>query len=547
MDNKEENIKVLLVGGEKEENLSIRYLAGMLEREDHKVKISQCSDYNQFSQVLDDISKFNPHIIGISIPFQCLTNLYFDLITEIRKSNYKGHITLGGHFPTFEFKEILKRKDGVDSVVRFEGEKPIIELAESINNNFDLSSVTNLVYREDGEIRKNKCFLGFQELDRLPFPKREEKPRRRLGEKFGTLVASRGCWHSSCLYCCIGAYHSKKDKKFTLRSPESVAKEISKLYKNKGVRIFQFHDDNFMLPKKKDTVKRVNNLKKAMENRGVDLGKVAFLIKARPGSINEDVASSLKELGVTGIFLGIENASESGLKSLIRGLKLEDVYNSLSILKKYNFGITFNLLIFHPKATLEEIDENIAFIKKYKQFPFDFGRAEVVAASPLERMLKNQNKLKGEWPNWDYSIDDDLVEKIFKINLKTFRRSRSKYARLAHSSIALGYHGATIKRLYPGTTSDKLNSKANELITKINSLIVNKIEKIRNLAVNSPSKRAIENLNKDLSVGCEKYLKEIKNLTNKMVRLQITEKTFQRFGIEESIQEFPLLRKLFFF
>ena len=89
---------------------------------------------------------------------------------------------------------------------------------------------------------------------------RNDRPQVRLGENFATLVASRGCWHSACAYCCIGAFHAKKKgPRHALRSVENIAKEIAWLYHKQGVRLFQFHDDNFLQANmKRTTIERLD-------------------------------------------------------------------------------------------------------------------------------------------------------------------------------------------------------------------------------------------------------------------------------------------------
>jgi radical SAM superfamily enzyme YgiQ (UPF0313 family) len=194
--------KVLLAGFEDEENLSIRYLAAVLEQGGHEVRIVPCSSSSQINRGLREIAKFKPELIGISIAFQSLSDVFFDLVSRARSQGYRGHITVGGHFLTFEYKRILETQLGIDSVVRFEGEEAILKLANSIVAHDDLVDVNNLVFRTVDGIHENPCVNSFQNLDELPFPRRD-KPMERLGEKFATFVSSRGCWHSSCLYCCI--------------------------------------------------------------------------------------------------------------------------------------------------------------------------------------------------------------------------------------------------------------------------------------------------------------------------------------------------------
>lgn len=538
--------KVLLIGAEDEENLAIRYLGSVLVQDGYIVEISPCSKYQDINRVTKDIKKFKPNLIAISIAFQSLANMFFDLVKAIKKINPQIHITVGGHFPTFEYKKILETQRGIDSIVRFEGETPIIQLAKAVTSKSDLSEVSNLVYRKNDAIMENPCIHRFPDLDNLPFPIRGRSMHVRLGERFATIAASRGCFHSSCLYCCIGAFHSKKeDRRYALRSPENIAKEISELYHKHEVSLFQFHDDNFMLPSKEETVIRLHKLNEALKNEAVELSKVSFLIKARPDSINKEVADALKELGVIGIFLGVENACNSGLKSLIRGATVEDIENALRILKDYQMAVTFNLLIFHPNATLDEINQNIYFIKNHLEYPLDFGRAEIVAGSPLERQVISEKILRGNWPNWDYKIKDDSVERLFQINKLTFRKKGSNYSQLVHSLIALSYHVYLINKIYPGPSAQELLKEYNTLTLKSNKFILQKILEMYQLATEVLSENDLNNLYNSIKDGCSNLLNEVNRLSNKINKLQILEKTFNKFKISDPVQKIRPVVKIF--
>jgi hypothetical protein len=286
-------------------------------------------------------------------------------------------------------------------------------------------------------------------------------------------------------------------------------------------------------------------LKKAIESEGIDTKSLAFLIKARPDTIDDEVASALKELGVVGVFLGVENASESGLQSLIRGVRLESIYEALESLKKFKIIPTFNLLIFHPKAKMDEIDENISFLRKYPSLPFDFGRAEVVAGSPLEKMLIHEGKLEGSWPKWNYTIDDEKVEKMFQINLKSFRGQDSLYADMMQSTIALGYNAYLMKKLHPGPVTNNLFTCTNTLVSSINAFILENIMKMRSIADEPSSESDASDFAKRLNDGCEKRIKQIRDLEGRMARLHISERAFSVFGIGSMVQELPMLNTIF--
>ena len=538
--------KVLFIASEDEENLSIRYPAAALTQAGHTIEIAPFSVPADIASILRQIQKFRPDIIAISMAFQSRAPAFFELIKAIRQNGYKGHITAGGHFPTFEYKKILETQEGIDTIVRFEGEQALTDLAEYLAGKREISSVANLVYRKTDEIRKNPTIDHFPDLDTLPFPVRNSRPQVRLGENFATLVSSRGCWHSACAYCCIGAFHAgKTGKRHALRSGENIARELSWLYHEQGVRLFQFHDDNFLQAHEEDNCARLDGLMTALKNEGVDYGTTAFQIKARPDSITEEVAGRLDKLGVVGVFLGVENASGTGLRALIRGSKVDHIGQAFDILHRHGIIVTYNLLMFHPDATLDEINENILFMKNHPGYPFDFGRAEVVAGSPLERRVIKDGLLKGSWPNWDYRIRDPDVDRMFRINLATFRRPDSGYSRLAHSLIALAYGAYVVRRLYPGPAAENIYGETGDLIKKSNAFVFDHILKMYALTANQNTQEDIDGLAGSIHKGCSGFAREAEQLTRRMNRLQLVEKKFRKTGVPGALQYSPLLRGIF--
>jgi radical SAM superfamily enzyme YgiQ (UPF0313 family) len=539
--------KILLVGAEDEENLAIRYLGAELEKKGHQVKISGCSHYSEFDNVLGKIKLFNPDMVAVSMAFQSLATMFLELIRKIKETKPNVYVTVGGHFPTFEFEEILKY-DTIDSVIRFEGEKAISKLIDTIINNKSLSNVPNLVYKspEDGSLRKNPIISEFQDLDELTFPLREENPQIRLGERFSTIVTSRGCSHSRCIYCCIGAFHeAKTGLPYALRSPENVAREIGELYHHKKVRLFQFHDDNFLLPSKKDSFHRLKSLKESLVKEGIDIDDIALLIKTRPDGINKEILTLLEEIGTVGVFLGVENASNSGLKALARSSTIDEINYSLELLKDFDMAVTFNLLMFHPRATLEEINENIYFMNKNIYLASDFGRAEIVAGSPLEKLVKRKGLLRGQWPHWDYRIQDDAVEKMFRINALTFYGENSPYPELSHQLIAISYRSKLLKRFYPGNQSQKLKNETITLIRKSNEFTLDSLLQVYRMVAESGIEDSINILSQKMDVFYGNYNKKAGKLAERMWRFQLVENKFQERGVGDYFQNSNTLGRIF--
>jgi anaerobic magnesium-protoporphyrin IX monomethyl ester cyclase len=238
-----------------------------------------------------------------------------------------------------------------------------------------------------------------------------------------------------------------------------------------------------------------------------------------------------------GVFLGIENASETGLLALCRRTNVSNNQNALLTLHKKGVSATYNLLIFHPKATPEEIRENVKFMNSFDVFPYDFGRAEVCAGTSLECMLKKENKLKGEWPNWDYEIENEQVNRMCQIYKKTFRDKNTAYGHMVHLNIALGYNAKLIERLHPGTIQMNLTNEAEGLIININKFIGKQVSILSSSLDRNWKEKEISEFRENLEKGCKERIKLMEDINQKITNLVLAEHIFSKFGIKEKTQK----------
>ena len=203
-------------------------------------------------------------------------------------------------------------------------------LAEHLD---DLSLVPGLCYRKsDGSVVTNPTKDEQDDLDSLPFPKRTTF-HSYFGKPIASILTSRGCWRN-CAFCSINAWYDRVGgMKFRVRSVDNIVAEMKELYDRYGVRIFNFQDDNFFLPDKTKALHRFEDLRDKLKQAGVV--DIAIAIKARPDSITRESISVLDELGLFRVFLGVENASENGLRNLNRKQTVEQSLNALQILNDY--------------------------------------------------------------------------------------------------------------------------------------------------------------------------------------------------------------------
>jgi len=154
------------------------------------------------------------------------------------------------------------------------------------------------------------------------------------------MLSSRGCF-ANCHFCSISAWHKRMGgPRLRQRSVEDVAAEMAYLYHRLGVRLFNFHDDNFFLPSRAASIARFEAMGRRMREAGIR--RAGVQIKARPDSVDRETVAVLKELACFRVFLGVESNAVAGLKALGRGLSREQTARPLDILLEADLHVTFN-------------------------------------------------------------------------------------------------------------------------------------------------------------------------------------------------------------
>ncbi len=454
---------VALIGAELEENLGLRYMASALEQRGHTSTIVPFNEEADIPYVVSQVIGMAPDIAGLSMVFTGRAREFCRLARRLREAGFTGHVTAGGHFAALNCKQLLTDFPEFDSVALGEGEELICELAEHLS---DPSEVAGFCCRlPDGSPRVNPSRGNPANLDLLPFPRRG-KFHEYFGKPIGSILSSRGCWRS-CAFCSIDAwYRSGGGPKFRVRSIPNIVEEMKELYFKHGVRIFNFQDDNFFLPNAEQALARFTELRDQLHAAGVK--DIAIAVKARPDSINREALSVLDDLRVFRVFLGVENASERALANFNRKCTRMQIENALTILNDFDIHIAYNLLMFEPDTTLDDILINLRFMERHMDNPFNFCRAEAYAATGLEEKLRKDGILIGDYFGFDYRLKDPKAETFHRIaNYAFFDRNFSDFG-LHYFNMEVDFSFQLLRRFYPEILSQELRSEVRSFIKETN-------------------------------------------------------------------------------
>lgn len=468
---------VLLVGAELEENLALRYLAASLEAGGHRASFATFDRASDGPAVVAAARRDSPDVVGMSMTFQFRAKEFGALAVSLREAGYRGHVTVGGHFPTFAYREVLEAFPAIDTVVRHEGEETLPALCDTLAHGEGLTGVRGLAFRSAaGDVVCNATRPLIADLDGLPFPKRVGEPQTHLGIPAAFLVGSRGCY-GHCTFCCIHAYlESAGGPAYRLRSPENVADEMAELRRTRGARMFVFHDDDFFTRDAERDLARVTALRDALKARGVN--DVALVVKARPDDVDQKVFRVLRQIGLLRVYLGVEAGSTQGLRVLGRGVDLDQNRSALEWLRAQGVYTCFNMLVFDPESTIAGLRESFAFLRQYADVPMNFCRAEIYVGTPLQTKLAREGRLVGDAFGWDYAIRDPAAERAFRIFARAFLDRNFRCDGLMNSTLGLGYHLHLLHTFYPRAREAALAQRVLATTRRVNLDCVERMERI---------------------------------------------------------------------
>ncbi|MDI6618702.1 MAG: radical SAM protein [Clostridiales bacterium] len=408
--------------GESIEHMGFAYMAATLRKSGFSVVIADApiNSWNN-EQTIENVKKYSPSIIGVSIPFQDGAEDAFELIKMLGK-NFTCHISLGGIYPTFEYESILRDYPEIDSIVLGEGEETILDLTDTVKNNLPLSSVSGLAIRQNGKIIKTKMRPLVEDLDSLPFPERDTLPAVIKKVNFASIVSGRGCY-GRCSFCSVDGFYSAFGPKLRLRSAKNVVDEMEMLTGGYNVHNFMFNDANFIggIGRGKD---RAFEIADEILTRKI---KCEFRIQCRANDVDEDLFKKLKEAGLSRVYIGIESGSQPQLDRYRKDITVRENMKALLILRNLGLFAKLGFIMFDRESNLDDLFNNINFIKTVKKmfdkdklgYIYPISKLMPLSGSAAKDKLFNDGLLKGNYKNFSYDFKDKKIETIYNMMKKS--------------------------------------------------------------------------------------------------------------------------------
>lgn len=404
-----------------QDNLGVGYMAScLLQTGSFAVTIVDVKEDS--SIIIRSIIEAKPLIVGFSIAFQMQMDMFRRLMTDLRENGVNCHFTAGGHYPSLRYEEVMNLAPELDSVVLFEGEHTIVELAEAIRARHAWQDITGVAYRENTRVRRNALRPLENDLDRFPPPVRRTIRPRILDRKVVNMLASRGCYYQ-CSFCSIRRFYSQaKGQVKRVRRPDYVVREMQLYYEQEGCSIFLFQDDDFPIGSAHGP-EWINDFCFYLRSRNLHT-RVMWKMSCRANEIDKASMSRLMDHGLGMVYLGIESGTLEGLKSMNKRITPDDSLSAKAILKQLQLPFEFGFMMFDPSTTLDSIRKNIGFLTQLcGDGTASVGLAKMLAlaGTDIEESLRREGRLFGQAPYEDYLFLDPIVDKCYAVLSDIFR------------------------------------------------------------------------------------------------------------------------------
>ncbi len=350
-------LKEQLLGFIKDNNIDIICTGGM------------SIHYKEINEVLNLSLEMNPNIITI----------------------------VGGAIVTSNPKVTCWGIKNIDYGVIGEGEETIVELADAIINEKDISLIKGIVYFNNNEYTITEERIPVKDLDTIPFPDYDGFEYKEYMKLFrpseshffsvlddvrpGFIMASR-----SCPFACTFCYHHPSSK-YRQRSLDNVFKEIDYLIDKYNVNYLSISDELFSFDKE-----RMYEFAK-----GIKKYNLKWWTNFRVSDVDKDVLQTLKDSGLFMMSYGIESMSDKILKSMRKHITRAQIENALKLTYDAKINIQGNIILGDPEETEETVKESVDFVESHPEYGINLVMIRTYPFSQIYKYALSNNLIKDEF------------------------------------------------------------------------------------------------------------------------------------------------------
>ena len=344
---------------------------------DIKYRRQNCFSEKIYDELIDDIIKKKPDILGFTIAFSEQLSEVVYLSDKIKKNKYfKGVIIIGGSQINLLPQKHLNIlcKSGLFSCISLgNGEQTILKIID---------------FHKRGLINKNKCTVinsedfNSSDMHTLPSPEYFETDYYFRPISFPVLV-TKGCYWGKCSFCDYPRLSKLGPKRFISRKPLSVYNDIVKLrtsYPGSHINLIS----DAMPP---NIYKKICRL---AINDGFDIATWSYMLHS--SSLDDEFFSLAKKAGVRAINFGTESINDRILKKMGKQADRKTILKNIKSASYNDINVVVNFIPDYPDVLFEEATEMSKEIEKILDCIYSFNPHvfDLTAGTPLANSIFNE-------------------------------------------------------------------------------------------------------------------------------------------------------------
>ena len=356
--------------------------------EQAEISLAEYTINHQMEQILQDIYKRKPDVIGFSCYIWNISYVKM-ILADIKKVLPDVKIWAGGPEVSYHAEAFLKEEPAVDLVMMGEGEITFAHFLKALLEGEDLKQVPGLMVRNADGTFTDTGFRQVMDMSQIPFPY-AFMDMKELEHRIIYYESSRGC-PFSCAYCL-----SSIDKKLRFRSLDLVLPELEWFLQAKVPQV-KFVDRTF-------NCKKSHAMAIWQYIRDHDNGITNFHFEIAADLLDKDELDLLSTMrpGLVQLEIGVQSTNEKTLEAIRRKTDIEEIREITETINSWhNIHQHLDLIAGLPWEDLESFKKSFNDVYEMEPEQLQLGFLKVLKGSYMEELIPTCDLLYSAAPPYE--------------------------------------------------------------------------------------------------------------------------------------------------
>lgn len=356
--------------------------------EEAKVSLAEYTINHQMEQILQDIYKRKPDVIGFSCYIWNISYVKM-ILADIKKVLPDVKIWAGGPEVSYHAEAFLKEEPAVDIVMMGEGEITFAHFLKALLEGEELKQVPGLMLRNDDGTITDTGFRQVMDMSQIPFPY-AFMDMKELEHRIIYYESSRGC-PFSCAYCL-----SSIDKKLRFRSLDLVLPELEWFLQAKVPQV-KFVDRTF-------NCKKSHAMAIWQYIRDHDNGITNFHFEIAADLLDKDELDLLSTMrpGLVQLEIGVQSTNEKTLETIRRKTDIEEIRQITETINSWhNIHQHLDLIVGLPWEDLKRFKQSFNDVYSMEPEQLQLGFLKILKGSYMEELIPDCDLLYSAAPPYE--------------------------------------------------------------------------------------------------------------------------------------------------